>query len=295
MSIDKQMAVRLAKVCQWVYDFAPSKESALLEYQRKLKKPVVKIKDRKKVPTSFAGVMEYSDVIVVAFQGTITEFGLDGNFRLDSLTDWIQNFRLEQLPASKTKLPGLVHEGFFKQLRLISKHVADALPRQGNKPIVLTGHSQGGAVATLATKLLKDQGFPIRETYTFAAPRSGDAAFCRSVSALIHRIEFGDDIVPHVPPTLAQGSSLSRAFSVLARFGLPGVLSSFYSLLKRMSKQSYVGAGKLTYRAEDGALMTDIPAAEEKKLFTQRRKGLIFARKDLVAHHHLPHYMNMFS
>jgi len=296
MPIDKKLAVRLAKACLWAYDFAPSRKAELLKVRGKLPKRVVKVEDEQRVHTSFAGVMEYSDIVVVAFQGTITEFGLDGEFRLDSLIDWIQNFRVKQLKTTETELPGLVHEGFFRQLQLISEQVADALPKQGNKPIVVTGHSQGGAVATLATKLLKDQGFPVRESYTFAAPRVGDAAFSRSVKTPVHRVEFGDDIVPHVPPTLAHGSVLGRGLSSIGRlFELPKVLQAVQDLVKRLKKQSYVGVGKLTYRDEGGKLLTDLTASQEKALFAKRKARLLIAAKDLVEHHHLPHYIGMFS
>ena len=179
MPIDRKLAVRLAKACLWVYDFAPSKKAELLKVRGKLPRRTVKIADDHD-RTSFAGVMEYPDIVVVAFQGTITEFGLNGKFRLDSLIDWIQNFRVQQLETAETKLPGLVHEGFFRQLELIAEKVADALPKQGDKPIVLTGHSQGGAVATLATKLLKDRGLP-RKSVAFAAHFLGRlASFLRA-------------------------------------------------------------------------------------------------------------------
>ena len=293
MPIDRKLAVRLAKACQWVYDFAPSKKADLLKLRGKLPR-VVKIEDNHN-RTSFAGVMEYSDIVVVAFQGTITEFGLDGEFRLDSLIDWMQNFRVKQLKTTETNLPGLVHEGFFRQLELIAEKVGDALPKRGDKPIVVTGHSQGGAVATLATKLLKDQGFPVRESYTFAAPRAGDAAFSRSVKTPVHRVEFGDDIVPHVPPMLAHGSVIVNGLSSIPRRFVPKVLLVFQDFVKRLKKQSYVGVGKLTYRDEGGKLLTDRTASQEKTLFTKRKARLLFAGKNLVEHHHLPHYIGMFS
>ncbi len=41
-------------------------------------------------------------------------------------------------------------------------------------------------------------------TYTYAAPRLGDQAFAASIPVAfpVHRIEFGDDIVPHLLPAL---------------------------------------------------------------------------------------------
>ncbi len=295
MPIDKKMAVRLAKVCQWVYAFRPSRKAELLKFRGKLPQRTRKIKDSKRVPTSFAGVIEYSDIVVVAFQGTITNVALDGEFQWDTLVDWMHNFRIRQLLTTRTNLPGLVHEGFFEQLDLIAEKVMKALPKDGDKPIVVTGHSQGGAVATLATKLLADQGFPLRESYTFAAPRAGDTTFAKSVKTPVHRIEYGDDIVPHVPPTLEHGSVMSDVLSSIPRRFLPKLLRSFQDLVNRVEDQSYVGVGKLTYRDEDGKLLADRTASQEKTLFEKRKARLLFAGKDLVEHHHLPHYINMFS
>ena len=76
---------------------------------------------------------------------------------------------------------------------------------------------------------------------------------------------------------------------------VPDVLRAFQDLLKRLRKQSYVGVGKLTYRDEDGKLLTDRTASQEKALFAKRNSRLLFAGKDLVEHHHLPHYIGMFS
>jgi hypothetical protein len=295
MAIDKKMAIRLAKVCQWVYDFSPSKKAELLKFRGKLPQRTRQIRDDKSVRTSFAGVIEYPDIVVVAFQGTITEVALDGEFQSDTLIDWINNFRIKQLPNTKTNLPGLVHEGFFEQLDLIAEKVMNALPKDGNKPIVVTGHSQGGAVATLATKLLADNGFPLRESYTFAAPRAGDADFAKSVKTPVYRVEYGDDIVPHVPPTLDHGSVISDVLSLVPSFALPEMLRSFKKLVNRIKDQSYVGVGKLTYRNEEGDLLADRTAAQEKALFNKRKFQLLSARKDLVEHHHLPHYIDMFS
>jgi len=296
MTLNKRMAVRLAKVCLWTYDFDETRETELLEFNGQAPIRDSQIMDRRKVPTSSAGIIEYQDVIIVSFQGTITEFGLDGVFRFDTLIDWIQNLRIEQLKTSSTGLPGLVHEGFFSQLDLIYDQLKSALPVGGNKPIVVTGHSQGGAIATLATKRLQNDGFRVKETYTFAAPRAGDVVFARSVRTPFHRIEFGHDIVPHVPPLLTQSTLFGSGLAALSRhFDLPDILEALGKLTKRLKKKSYQGVGKLTYRSEGGKLMSDLTAAQEKKLFTPRKRKLILAGKRLIRHHGLDHYIGMFS
>ena len=92
-----------------------------------------------------------------------------------------------------------MHKGFANQLHLIYPKLMTELKKEPAKPIYITGHSQGGAVAAIATKAFVNDGLPVAATYTFAAPRSGDATYASSITTAVHRLEFGDDIVPHVP------------------------------------------------------------------------------------------------
>lgn len=294
MALNKQTAVHLAKVCLWAYDFDESREAELLTFKNKKLVRDLQIGDDGKIEKSFAGVVEYDDVVIVAFQGTITEFGVDGVFRLDSLVDWIDNFKVKQWPRSKTGLPGKVHEGFFSQLDLIYDDVCNALKTMSGKPIIVTGHSQGGAIASLATKRLKSDGFEVSETYTFAAPRCGDAVFAKSINTPFHRIEYGHDVVPHVPPIL-QTKILGTLSSFLKEFSLPHAVSALTKLASKVGKLKYAGVGKLTYRSEDGPLQTDISATKERALFKRRKRELIVAGKRLVRHHGLEHYIKMFE
>ena len=297
MKINKKLAVRLAKVCLWAYDFDESREDELLAFNKRAHIKDICIKDTQSTPTSFAAIVECEDIVIVAFQGTITEFGLDGVFRLDTLVDWIQNFKVKQVPDAKSQLPGNVHFGFLKQLNLIYDQVVAQLKILGSKKrIVVTGHSQGGAIANLATKRLLDDGFMIQTTYTFAAPRAGDASFAKSISSLVHRIEFGLDIVPHVPP-LTNQQSLFGTFllGILKEVDLPGPLNALASLTKKIKKNSYQSIGSLTYRAEDGNLQPNLTRSQERKLFKARKRKLILAGKRLVRHHGLENYINMFS
>lgn len=57
-----------------------------------------------------------------------------------------------------------------------------------------------GAEAALATRAFAAAGFNVAATYTFAAPRSGTIAYANSITTPVFRIEYGDDLVPHLPP-----------------------------------------------------------------------------------------------
>jgi len=83
----------------------------------------------------------------------------------------------------------------------IVKRVIKARPR----PVYITGHSLGGALALMATaEFANDEDATVRDCvaacYTFGCPRAGDASFDNYVKAPLYRITNGVDLVPAVPP-----------------------------------------------------------------------------------------------
>lgn len=298
MKFNRKTAVRLAKASLWAYDFDDTREAELLQFNGKIHLHDIEISDRQPTPTSFVGIVECHDMVIVAFQGTITKFGFDGVFRLDSLVDWVQNFEIKLLGKSKTSLPGRVHQGFFQQLELVYDQVVAALNKlDKKKPILLTGHSQGGAVALLATKRLQLDGFKIKSTYTFAAPRPGDEEFAKSIKTPVHRVEFGDDLVPHLPPLLTQKSVLGTAILKLNKlFDLPDIVVAIAELADKIKENSrYQSVGKLTYAEIGQPIETEVSKAREKSLFKSRKRRLLKAGKGLVRHHSLENYIEMLS
>lgn len=68
--------------------------------------------------------------------------------------------------------------------------------------VVATGHSLGGAVATLAAAYLRRSGIPA-DLYTYGSPRVGNPAFASFVTAQAGaewRVTHGADPVPRLPP-----------------------------------------------------------------------------------------------
>lgn len=259
----------------------------------------VGVKGVGKEQTSFAVVVPLKDCNVVAYMGTETEFGGDLLKAIVSVLDWEQN--LEANPV-KFELqaehlcrdqgvtppdPVRVHHGFLDELKAVQAQVVETLKKHGGlaKPVVVTGHSQGGAEAALATKALAEAGFNVQVTYTFAAPRAGNQAFVDSVKTPVHRLEFGNDIVPHLPP-----AALRHMFEDFVKehpvLGLPVM-----PLLASLVDHGYVGLGALRYGSTDEnektTLRTGMTAAEEKQLFDERLKLLPKHVKDWGDHHHL--------
>lgn len=140
-------------------------------------------------------VVAGDDIIVVVFRGTEDEL------------DWMTNVR-----AAWITLQGgaRVHTGFFQAYwpirdRLFS--TVQTLIETRPRPVYVTGHSLGGALAVMATaELANHQQAIVRDSiaacYTFGCPRAGDASFDLYVKAPLYRVTNGIDIVPAVPPAL---------------------------------------------------------------------------------------------
>ena len=127
--------------------------------------------------------------IVVSFRGT-QEAG-----------DWLINLNAATTRASY----GYVHRGFYKAFQSVRGRLEQILGDNGaqNKKVTISGHSLGGATATIAAAEW-DGVYPISGVFTFGQPGVGFTAF-RSFMSLRYGNSFrrfvnDDDIVPKVPP-----------------------------------------------------------------------------------------------
>jgi hypothetical protein len=257
--------------------------------------------------TSVACVASYADKNVVAYMGTKTQFNTPAN-AVASGADWFQNVEAPLVPFRLTPdqlgvasggagghrdLGGRVHAGFLEELAAVQGLVVAQLMKRGGKtrPLYVTGHSQGGAEAALATPAFLAGGFSLAATYTFAAPRPGDAEFAAAVPSTcpIHRIEFGDDIVPHVPPILLNRGARtivellrgSRQLGSASNAMLDGVLGAG-------SELAYRPLGRLCYGSnKTRALRVDLSEGQEAELFYDRLWSLARHPERWAEHHHL--------
>ena len=118
--------------------------------------------------------------------------------------DWTQNARFKPIVG---ELGGKVHSGFRSGVDEVWDGVLADVATLG-KPMVLTGHSLGGALATLAASRLHEAGHPIAAVYTYGQPRTGltdfRSAFEARLDDVTYRFINHIDLVTRVP-LLSQG------------------------------------------------------------------------------------------
>jgi hypothetical protein len=146
-----------------------------------------------------------SDGIVVAFRGTLSPVPLNAL----GLHDWMVDFFdvPKSVPQGALFVPGQVHAGFYDATVAIIGDIAKAvhaLNPAGTLPVYVTGHSKGGAMASIAAYILQ-QGFGIKlqPVVTFASPRAGDSGFLAGYQAVLQQTRYENygDLVPLLPPS----------------------------------------------------------------------------------------------
>jgi hypothetical protein len=149
------------------------------------------------------------DHIVVAFRGTESPATMDG-LKDVLLTDAADLLIQPQgdvgTDFAAAGVAARWHSGFMKALASIWDPLLQAVQaeRQRNdRPIWITGHSLGGALALLAAWRFKRKVIPIHQIYTFGAPMVGNAetaaAIDQELPNRLFRYVNDQDPVPQLP------------------------------------------------------------------------------------------------
>ena len=127
--------------------------------------------------------------IVLAFRGT----------EPTSMKDIRTDARAKIVHCEKE---GRIHEGFKNAFENVASDIQDRLNRDEfqRKPLLITGHSLGGALATVAAKKLTHKG-GIAACYTFGSPRVGDDEWIANIKTPIYRLVNAADCVTMLPPS----------------------------------------------------------------------------------------------
>jgi hypothetical protein len=168
--------------------------------------------DAGEAPVHFV-VAESGTDIVVAFRGSTDLLGGD---LPGIIKDWLMMDAQIKLHAPEDGeaewralgVDAMFHTGFFRAIRAVQDLVLSEVQKRVSarpRPVWLTGHSLGGAVAHLAAFYLDNQGtgLDLSRVVTFAAPMAMNAAaadqYDRFLRTRVFRYVNVSDLVPKLP------------------------------------------------------------------------------------------------
>ncbi len=200
-------------------------------------------------------VGDRADAIIIAFAGT------------DPLVvaDWISDFDIA-ITASGTA------KGFAVAAQAAAAKIDAVLATlPPDKPIFVTGHSLGGALAVLDAQRIGPGR--VRAVYTFGMPRTGSPEFAarydQALGTRTYRLVHGNDLVPTVAPAkfgfrhvgrhlhcARQAKFDARSLSAVAGSDEPQFVSGVANDLKDLLHGSLSGVMSMTERLKVIAALT---------------------------------------
>ena len=152
----------------------------------------------------------------------------------DVLAYWT-NFQFLPEDWDSQSVPGgQVHRGFAKALNSVSKPIEQWLKDVEGAELIVTGHSLGAALATLAAAR-----WPFKRLVTFGSPRVGNHAFVASLQCGITRYVGCCDFVTTVPPTALDYADAGPATYIDRDGGVHGkpiAMATFWDRLRARAR-----------------------------------------------------------
>eukprot|EP01130_Rhizamoeba_saxonica_P014924 TRINITY_DN6599_c0_g1_i2.p1 TRINITY_DN6599_c0_g1~~TRINITY_DN6599_c0_g1_i2.p1 ORF type:complete len:310 (-),score=50.14 TRINITY_DN6599_c0_g1_i2:48-977(-) len=135
---------------------------------------------------------------IISFRGTERE----------SIDNWISNLKIWKTELPYEYCDGCkIHSGFFKSYGLLKKEVRQVVSQLSQiypeNDIIVTGHSLGGAISTLAAIDLRHHDIDVNLLITYGSPRIGNKKFATWFSTedlISYRVVHQKDIIAKVPP-----------------------------------------------------------------------------------------------
>jgi hypothetical protein len=186
-------------------------------------------------------VGENDNAIVLAFRGTESPTTLDG------LKDWLLTDAVNLLIVPEGQIGtefaaagvgARFHLGFMTALASIWGPTAEAVDKAVQKkerPLWITGHSLGGALAQLAAWRFHRQFVEVHQVMTFGAPmvgnRTATEAFDREFPGKIFRYVNSPDMVPALPTVSLLANAYGHCQKEMALGGTAATAIGFLSEL----------------------------------------------------------------
>ncbi|MDR9403862.1 MAG: lipase family protein [Halothece sp. Uz-M2-17] len=172
-------------------------------------------------------------VIYIIFRGSEERVDWSTNFDFKKVAfqnnviqKEIMQPREEVYPYSKQSQSGAkMHQGFVNAYLSVREQVHDYLQRHTASKVIVTGHSLGGALSTLAAVDIQywfGEQLAIA-IYTFGSPRVGNSGFRESFLKRIpdsYRFVYGMDLVPALPRPWQGYRHVETEYRLGSRFSL---------------------------------------------------------------------------
>ncbi len=184
-----QLAVEAARLAYYRAEASPAERARLADALARVGfAGLVLFADFRSGAAAFAARRSTDGTTLLSFRGT----------QPDNYQDLITDLRANLVPWPESA--GRVHDGFAVSVRALRPQILEWIESAKPDPgkLILTGHSLGAAMATLAASIWRPAWL-----VTIGSPRVGDAAFIGTVRAT-YSARFVDccDAVTEVPPEI---------------------------------------------------------------------------------------------
>lgn len=202
-------ALLMAKICKISYirksDTDPAPDTEKIQVELKKLIPEFKEVHTFNKGSAQALIVETTNFNVIAFRGS------------DEVQDWIKNFTF----FSKKQLGYSLHSGFLDITSRIFPHIHFQLSRIRPRPLFITGHSLGGAMAVVCALIFTRLNEDFKGLYTFGQPRVFKHGSAQKFNAITKgryfRYENNNDGVPHAPPSFFNFKHAGKLFYITIR------------------------------------------------------------------------------
>lgn len=235
----EQWAIFLAAICGQTYAQFLNIDGSFVIPANYTLKHIIRAKSVGHIWERFGFVIESPKEVIIAFRGT------------SSTTNWISDIIASQKTFQYTKEYCLTHRGFTDIYSSARDEIYSVLSKmEQDKTLYITGHSLGGALATLcAVDLAANTDFSPPYLFTYGSPRVGDPAFANVCSTYVpnsYRIANPFDVVTYTPPSIyklpkrdkkyyyTHVQSLSKQTFQNGAVGLNHIIGSYFTVLSKL-------------------------------------------------------------
>jgi predicted lipase len=178
-------------------------------------------------------ILSSGDTTYIVFRGSTTQLDWKTNFEFEQeLTDFRQEVVQQSIVQEReqvypyeeeSKANAKMHKGFVTAYFGVRTSICKLLKERTTARVIATGHSLGGALATLCAVDLQFNfaGQFAIESYTYGAPRVGNQGFVDSFNHRVpnsFRFVYGLDIVPALPRVWQNYRHVDQEFHLGDRF-----------------------------------------------------------------------------